>query len=66
MESQHKPNQTKKVSIDVNKLTTEQSFIIVHNLIHKAQRSGAFLLDEAVVAKHALVKLKDSLNLGNK
>lgn len=52
-----------KVKIDVNNLTVEQSFVIVHNLIHKAQQKGAFLLDEAVIAKYSLSKLRSSLNL---
>lgn len=56
-------NSDSKPNIDVKNMNIRQTFIVVHNLIHKAQQKGVFNLDEAVIAKYALSKLQTTLGL---
>ena len=52
-----------KLNLDVKNMNIRQTFVVVHNLIHKAQQKGVFSLDEAVIAKYALLKLQTTLGL---
>lgn len=50
-------------TIDVNKLTKSQSFIILFNLLTKAQSKGVFTMDESVLCKYSLANVQKELGI---
>ena len=55
--------ENKSTSLNLNDLNSSQSFLICFNLLNKAQSKGVFTMDEAVLAKFALEKVKKELNV---